>query len=226
MRHTKRVLGLVAGLALLASACTGSGDKKASSSTSSTNFPPLTSPQVTPGDGSSEPTLPGAITTVAPGSVTTVAIPTTSVGVQDSHVIYIVKAGDSLGKIASALGVSKADLIALNNITDPNKITVGTKLKVPVAPSATTIITTPGQTTTKAPPQASGLVYVVKAGDTLGKIATALKVSLADLEALNNITNPDKIYVGLKLKVPASAGAASATTTKPKTTATTTTVKP
>lgn len=45
-------------------------------------------------------------------------------------------------------------------------------------------------------------VYVVKKGDSLGKIAKANKMSLKDLLAKNpDIKNPDKISVGQKISV-------------------------
>ena len=44
--------------------------------------------------------------------------------------------------------------------------------------------------------------YIVKRGDTLGKIAKAFQVRLADLQALNGITNPDDIQAGQELQIP------------------------
>lgn len=51
---------------------------------------------------------------------------------------YTVVKGDTLGKIASAHGISLADLLALNpQITDPNRIEVGDCIVVPKATTAT-----------------------------------------------------------------------------------------
>jgi LysM repeat protein len=47
------------------------------------------------------------------------------------------------------------------------------------------------------------IVYYVKAGDTLGIIAAAYEVSLADILAVNEIDNPDQLFVGQKLFIPA-----------------------
>ena len=44
-------------------------------------------------------------------------------------------------------------------------------------------------------------VYVVKKGDTLGKIAQKYNTTYQALAKLNNIKDPDKIYVGQKLKI-------------------------
>ncbi len=43
--------------------------------------------------------------------------------------------------------------------------------------------------------------YTVKAGDTLGEIAATYNVSVNDLVESNNIANPDRIFVGDKLRI-------------------------
>ncbi|RLT49555.1 MAG: LysM domain-containing protein [Candidatus Aquidulcis sp.] len=43
----------------------------------------------------------------------------------------MVRSGDTLSGIALSLDISMADLIALNGITDPNKIKPGQVLKLP-----------------------------------------------------------------------------------------------
>jgi len=57
--------------------------------------------------------------------------------------------------------------------------------------------------------------YVVQAGDTLTKLAKRYGVTIKDLVALNSIKNPDLIYVGQVLLIPASAGAALTPTPPP-----------
>ena len=54
--------------------------------------------------------------------------------------------------------------------------------------------------------------YTVKAGDTLGGIAQANKLKLADLTAWNNIKDPNKIKVGQKLNLSAPVATAPVTT--------------
>ena len=50
---------------------------------------------------------------------------------EDSGDVYVIQAGDSLGKIAAKFGCGVAALKTLNSITDPNLIRVGQKLKIP-----------------------------------------------------------------------------------------------
>lgn len=45
-------------------------------------------------------------------------------------------------------------------------------------------------------------VYIVAQGDTLGGIAQSLGVSPSALQELNGITDPDRIFVGQRLKIP------------------------
>ena len=51
--------------------------------------------------------------------------------VQLTSKVHIVAKGDFLGKIAAKYKVSSADIMALNKIDDPNKITLGQKIKIP-----------------------------------------------------------------------------------------------
>lgn len=62
-------------------------------------------------------------------------------------ITYIVQPGDTLGKLAQKYGVTVADLVAWNNIADPNLIWVGQKLTIktsitePTLPQATPLPT-------------------------------------------------------------------------------------
>ena len=47
--------------------------------------------------------------------------------------------------------------------------------------------------------------YIVKKGATLGKIAKAFQVRLADIMAVNGITNADDIQAGQELRIPTGA---------------------
>src|SRR4051812_30700153 len=75
------------------------------------------------------------------------------------------------------------------------------------------IVTTTSSTTTVAVTSTVPQSYVIQKGDTLQKIAAKFGVSVQDLITANNITNPDKIDAGSKLKIPAPGS--GATTTAP-----------
>jgi len=57
-------------------------------------------------------------------------------------------------------------------------------------------------------------VYTVKPGDTLSGIAQKYGTTVAKLQSLNGISNPDKIYAGQKLKIAGSASTAQYYTVK------------
>src|SRR3546814_18302107 len=67
-----------------------------------------------------------------------------------------------------------------------------------------------------------GATYVVKAGDTLYKIAQAQNMNVAEISRLNNITDPSQLRIGQVLRLnssvpdPEGSGAGTATT-KPDT---------
>ena len=51
----------------------------------------------------------------------------------------------------------------------------------------------------------TGVVYIVKSGDTLANIAAKYKVSLKDIQEINPaITNVNLIFVGQKIKIPSA----------------------
>ena len=66
-----------------------------------------------------------------PPIATTSSTSTTLVTTTTLPEFYVVQAGDTLGKIVTKLGVVKADLMALNGITNPDHIELGQKLKIP-----------------------------------------------------------------------------------------------
>ena len=118
--------------------------------------------------------------------------------------VYKVRLGDTLGTIAKQFGVTTDAIIRLNSLANPDVLMVGQELKIPGQQAAST---------QGGSGQAGEGVYVVSKGDTLSSIAKRFGISLADLQKLNNIANPDQIAVGQKLRVPTSATGSSATST-------------
>lgn len=114
---------------------------------------------------------------------------------------YVVKPGDTLGAIAARYGVSASAIARANGISNPNRIYIGQRLVIPGASGSTGSPAAPKPPTTGP---ATG-VYIVRAGDTLGKIAARYGTSVSNLMRLNGLTNPDRIWVGQRLKVSGSA---------------------
>lgn len=103
------------------------------------------------------------------------------------EVVYTVKYGDTLSSIAEKYGTTYQTLSAYNGISNPNKISVGQKIKIPVGS---------GEGETRA--------YTVKSGDSLWAIALR---ELGDgsrykeIRSLNGLSG-NTIYVGQTLKLP------------------------
>lgn len=137
---------------------------------------------------------------VAPAAAqTSTSNPAPSTG--SSGGVYTVKAGDSLSMIASRSKVSLVALLAANNMTVNSLITPGMKLTLPagaVAPAS-------GATGSAGSNGSAGGSYTVKAGDSLGGIASRNGVTLSALLAANNMTVTSLILPGMKLALPAGA---------------------
>ncbi|MGD9784494.1 MAG: LysM peptidoglycan-binding domain-containing protein [Hyphomicrobiaceae bacterium] len=136
--------------------------------------------------------------------------------------------GDTLYSISRRHGVTVRDLMAANGLTSPS-IKPGQRLRLPGgAASATPSIAAPRAVTTPSPasrapsyasaaPPAPGDeswtgAYQVQSGDSLYRIARQHRVRVADLQRVNNITNPRQLRPGVTLRVPGGAAAPAAST--------------
>jgi len=88
---------------------------------------------------------------------------------------YVVKSGDTLGKIARAYGLTVKELAEANNIANADLIRVGAKLAIPSVDTAKR--------------------HLVVSGDTLAKIAKQYGYTVAALVNANGIKNADLIKV-------------------------------
>jgi len=99
---------------------------------------------------------------------------------------YTVKRGDTLSKIARTHGTTVNNLVALNGIANPNQIAAGSTLCVQAQGT-----------------KPAGMYYTVKRGDTLYSIARKYGWTAACLAQVNGIPNPDELYAGRVLWIPA-----------------------
>lgn len=65
--------------------------------------------------------------------------------------IYRVRRGDSISRVASRFGVSEADLVEANALSDPDRITVGLALSIPEVPEPETVSRTKAASKQPAP---------------------------------------------------------------------------
>ncbi len=106
---------------------------------------------------------------------------------------YTVQSGDTLGAIARRFGTTVAELVRLNNITNPDALKVGQQLIVPGSGGGAAV---------NVPTAGQGKSYTVQRGDTLLSIARRFGLTVKQLQAANNISNPDRIYPGQVLTIP------------------------
>lgn len=133
-------------------------------------------------------------------------VPTETVAGATSE--YVVKKGDLAGRIASRNKISLKQLQEANAGVDLNKLKIGQKLALPAGAAAPT---PPAAAGGDAATTATGetVVYVVKGGDTLTKIARNHGTTVKAIRSASGLKSND-IKVGQKLKVPAKAAAAPA----------------
>lgn len=105
-----------------------------------------------------------------------------------STTTIIVQRGDTLSQIATEYNTSYQYLAQINNIANPNLIYVGQRLIVP-------------EIDNNDIHDVSHILYVVKPGNTLTQISREYDVSIEDIVRLNNIANPNLIYVGQILRI-------------------------
>lgn len=126
-----------------------------------------------------------------PGQVRPSPGPVPSSGVVE----YQVSSGDTLWAVARRYHTTAEAIARENGIGDPGLIYPGETLCITVHDDA---------------PQAdSHTSYTVRAGDTLTSIAGRFKTTVRRLVSINGIADPDLIYTGERLRIPASSGSGS-----------------
>ena len=121
---------------------------------------------------------------------------------------HVVKSGETLVGIADARGVPFDRLLALNQLADPNALTVGQVIRLDAPATA-------GRAAASAP-AVSALAgpadHVARAGDSLWTISRQAGVTVEALALANGLTDVDRLAVGQRLVLP---GGASRAATRP-----------
>ncbi len=123
---------------------------------------------------------------------------------------YKVAKGDTPSKIAQKYGVTVAQLREANPDMKDRALQIGQPLRVP---AATPKATGPQGSTTPEAATPGVIVYQVKAGDTLTKIAKAHGTTVKAIRGLNSLKT-DRIVANQKLKI--AAGDTNATAPMPR----------
>ncbi|MHC1784803.1 MAG: peptidoglycan DD-metalloendopeptidase family protein [Anaerolineaceae bacterium] len=115
-------------------------------------------------------------------------IPLNSVYAQDSkeNPVYIIQSGDTLNIIAQRFGISVDELIAVNQLENPNYLTAGTELIIPGLEGVSGVLTTES----------------IPFGINLKSISSQNQVPLPIIIKLNHLTSPQEVYAGSNLIFP------------------------
>jgi len=125
-------------------------------------------------------------------------------------IIHVVRSGDIVFNLARLYGSSVDAIIAANGLNSNGFIRQGQSLVIPVRLAPVT--ETPNPQRPSATPVPSGgtggsigtASYTVQPGDSLSGIAQRFGTTLNGLAQLNGIANPNRIFVGQRLVVPAT----------------------
>lgn len=107
-----------------------------------------------------------------------------------SQRIHVVQRGETLSGIAVRYGVTTQAIAQLNNISNPSYIFVGQRLLIPASGG----------------PVTGARTHIVQPGEQLRFIAARYGTTWQALAAVNNIPNPNRIYAGQVLVIPAVGG--------------------
>lgn len=94
---------------------------------------------------------------------------------------YVVKDGDTLWTIARQFGITTDSIKWSNGITDENFVKPGSVLSIP---------------------SITGIIYTVKAGDTIEGIASKYKAQSSLLASQNDLIGPEDLVVGMQIIIP------------------------
>jgi murein DD-endopeptidase MepM/ murein hydrolase activator NlpD len=108
--------------------------------------------------------------------------------------VHVVQRGENLFRIALSYNLTTEDLARVNGILNPASIQVGQRLIIPLDGVV------PDEAVEKQ-------IHTVRAGESLFSIANLYNTTSEALSTLNELSNPDALYVGQELVVQAgSAG--------------------
>ena len=125
--------------------------------------------------------------------------------------IYVVRDGDTMGQIAFIFGVSVEDIMAANDLANPDVLSVGQELVIPEAGFADTAAADEegetDETASEDPPADSGgeeQIHIVQAGDNLYRIGLRYGFTIDELAEYNNLTDVNNLEIGQEIRIPPS----------------------
>jgi N-acetylmuramoyl-L-alanine amidase len=125
---------------------------------------------------------------------------------QEQIILYRVKKGDTLHRIARRYGTSVALLLKLNRINLSDSLYVNRMLKIPGRPAGVADERRQAAGAKRTPVKRAGqIVYRVKRGDTLAAIARRYGTTVRVIGELNRLMPDDPLFVDRKLILPGNS---------------------
>jgi LysM repeat protein len=113
--------------------------------------------------------------------------------------VHVVQRGETLYSIARRYGTSVSAIASANGLRNPNYIWVGQRLVIPGGGGGGSAGSGGG----------SGTTHVVQRGETLYSIARRYGTSVSAIVSANGLRNPNYIWAGQRLRIPAGGGGGS-----------------
>jgi len=124
---------------------------------------------------------------------------------ESDYIIHVIQPGETLSEIARRYGVPMNNIMVVNNIANPNRIFWGLRLRIPTGE-----VMLPDPATRTA-----STVHTVVRGETLFRIAVRYNVPMNNIVIANGLANPNNIYAGQLLVIPAPGTVVSASSSGP-----------
>lgn len=121
----------------------------------------------------------------------------------------VVTPGDTLSELSLEHGVTVEEIVSLNDLSDPDRIYVGQRLRLTAAAAAGPPEPATGTAAPEPPTAPAPKTHTVAHGANLTWIAREQGVSIAAIVAANDIADPGRIYAGQQLIIPAADAAPS-----------------
>jgi len=136
------------------------------------------------------------------------------------YTVHTVKKGDTLWTIAQRYNLTVNSILANNNISNSELISIGQEMKIPSQKNAVAETNIVSQAVVdkknsnvnnniSPPEKVKPIVYTVNAGDNLWNISRKYGVSVEVISSVNNLKEKDLLSLGQKLEIPAIGGRAS-----------------
>ena len=189
---TNKLAFLLTGLSLLLMSACGGGDEDPV-------LVPATMPPTTTTFVDLSTTVPMTTTTyAAPATIVPVVVETTTTTIvvepaETKPESVKVAAGDSLSEIAKANGTTLEKLARINGICDANSIYVGQVIMLSDPEKEVDVETDTTEELT--------VTVIVESGDSLSKIAKREGVTADEIMSINDITDPNLLFVGQELTI-------------------------